>query len=44
MVTRRRVVAGSIGGLLLSSLSAPLTFGAAEPDQESLAQLPASGR
>jgi DMSO/TMAO reductase YedYZ molybdopterin-dependent catalytic subunit len=40
MVTRRRVVAGSIGGLLLSSLSAPLTFGAAEPDQESLAQLP----
>jgi len=40
MVTRRRVVAGSIGGLLLSSLSAPLTFGAAEPDQESLTQLP----
>jgi DMSO/TMAO reductase YedYZ molybdopterin-dependent catalytic subunit len=40
MVTRRRVVAGSIGGLLLSGLHAPLAFGAAAASEETLAQLP----
>ena len=40
MVTRRRVVAGSIGGLLLSSLNGPLAFGAAAADEETLVQLP----
>jgi DMSO/TMAO reductase YedYZ molybdopterin-dependent catalytic subunit len=40
MVTRRRVVAGSIGGLLLSSLNAPLAFAAAEAVDEPLVQLP----
>ena len=40
MVTRRRVVAGSIGGLLVSSLNGPLAFGAAEASAESLVQLP----
>jgi len=40
MVTRRRVVAGSIGGLLLSSLNGPLAFGAAEAGEEALVQLP----
>src|SRR5262245_39911031 len=40
MVTRRRVVAGSIGGLFLSSLNGPLAFGAADAVEETLAQLP----
>lgn len=40
MVTRRRVVAGSIGGLLLSSLNGPLTFGAAGDAEDTLVQLP----
>src|SRR6185503_15714666 len=40
MVTRRRVVAGSIGGLLLSSLNGPLAFGAAEAGEDALIQLP----
>ena len=39
MVTRRRVVAGSIGGLLLSGL-APNAFGAAEAASEPLLALP----
>jgi DMSO/TMAO reductase YedYZ molybdopterin-dependent catalytic subunit len=39
MVTRRRVVAGSIGGLLLSSLNGPLAFGA-DAGEETLVQLP----
>jgi DMSO/TMAO reductase YedYZ molybdopterin-dependent catalytic subunit len=40
MVSRRRVVAGSIGGLLLSSLNGPLAFGAAGADEAALVQLP----
>jgi DMSO/TMAO reductase YedYZ molybdopterin-dependent catalytic subunit len=40
MVTRRRVVAGSIGGLLLSSLHGSLAFGAADAGAEALVQLP----
>jgi DMSO/TMAO reductase YedYZ molybdopterin-dependent catalytic subunit len=40
MVTRRRVVAGSIGGLLQSGLHGPLTFGAADTAEETLLQLP----
>jgi DMSO/TMAO reductase YedYZ molybdopterin-dependent catalytic subunit len=40
MVTRRRVVAGSIGGLLLSNLTGSRVFGAAEPAEEPLLALP----
>ena len=40
MVTRRRVVAGSIGGLLLSSLTGSRALGAAEAADEPLVALP----
>jgi DMSO/TMAO reductase YedYZ molybdopterin-dependent catalytic subunit len=40
MVTRRRVVAGSIGGLLLSNLTGSQVFGAAETTDEPLIALP----
>ncbi|HKQ16572.1 MAG TPA: molybdopterin-dependent oxidoreductase [Steroidobacteraceae bacterium] len=40
MVTRRRVVAGSIGGLLLSSLTGSQAVGAAESADEALVALP----
>jgi len=40
MVTRRRVVAGSIGGLLLSNLAGSWAFGAAEAAEEPLLALP----
>jgi sulfite dehydrogenase (cytochrome) subunit A len=40
MVTRRRVVAGSIGGLLLASSIGPQVSGAAEPAEEPLLALP----
>ena len=40
MVTRRRVVAGSISGLLLSNLAGSWAFGAAEAAEEPLIALP----
>ena len=40
MVSRRRVVAGSIGGLLLSGLSGQRSFGAAEASEAPLIALP----
>jgi sulfite dehydrogenase (cytochrome) subunit A len=40
MVTRRRVVAGSIGGLLLSNLAGSWAFGATEAAEEPLSALP----
>lgn len=44
MVTRRRVVAGSIGGLLLSGMTGTDAFGATEAADEALIALPGKRR